>query len=63
VHDREALHPGHVLSGPALVDAPDTTIWVPAGMRATIDGQGALVMERDPPSALPASARQRELSA
>lgn len=47
VHDREALLPGHRLDGPALVDAPDTTIWVPAGMRATIDGQGTLVMERE----------------
>ncbi len=47
VHDRDSLLAGHVLTGPALVDAPDTTIWVPAGMRALIDPQGTLVMERE----------------
>jgi N-methylhydantoinase A len=46
VYDRETLLAGHALSGPALVDAPDTTIWVPEGMRATIDPLGTLVMER-----------------
>jgi N-methylhydantoinase A len=47
VYDRESLFAGHMLTGPALVDAPDTTIWVPAGMRALIDQQGTLVMERE----------------
>ena len=47
VYDREALLAGHILTGPALVDAPDTTIWVPAGMRAVIDEQGTMVMERE----------------
>ena len=45
VHDRDDLLAGHVLEGPALVDAPDTTIWLPAGMRAMVDAQGTLVME------------------
>ena len=45
--DRDSLLAGHMLTGPALVDAPDTTIWVPAGMRALIDPQGTLVMERE----------------
>jgi N-methylhydantoinase A len=45
VHDRESLRPGHVLSGPALIDAPDTTIWVPADMHALVDITGTLVME------------------
>lgn len=62
VHDREALLSGHSLNGPALVDAPDTTIWVPAAMRATIDGQGALVLERTSDEGVPKAARQEELA-
>jgi N-methylhydantoinase A len=31
------LRPGQWLAGPALVDAPDTTIWVPEGYTATVD--------------------------
>ena len=63
VHDREALRAGHVLAGPALVDAPDTTIWVPAGMRATLDTLGTLVMEREAASAAPALAQEKEPAA
>ena len=47
VHDGEALRPGHTLVGPALIDARDTTVWVPAGMTATVNAQGTLVMECD----------------
>jgi len=32
--------------GPALVDAPDTTVWVPAGHHARLDDDGTLTMER-----------------
>jgi N-methylhydantoinase A len=53
VYDRETLFAGHTLIGPALIDAPDTTIWVPAGMRASIDQQGTLVMERETVDAPP----------
>ena len=63
VHDREALRAGHELAGPALVDAPDTTIWVPAGMRATLDTLGTLVMEREAASAAPALAQEKEPAA
>jgi N-methylhydantoinase A len=59
VHDREALRAGHVLAGPALIDAPDTTIWVPAGMRASLDALGTLVMEREAASA-PGSVHEKE---
>jgi N-methylhydantoinase A len=31
------LLPGHTLAGPALVDAPDTTIWIPEGYAASVD--------------------------
>jgi N-methylhydantoinase A len=50
VYDRETLLSGHALIGPALVDAPDTTIWVPEGMHAIIDPLGTLVMERSQPA-------------
>ena len=48
MHDGDALRPGHALSGPALIDARDTTIWVPAGMTAAVNPQGTLVMEATP---------------
>jgi N-methylhydantoinase A len=45
VHDGAGLRPGHVLAGPALIDASDTTIWVPGDMKAMVNPQGTLVME------------------
>ena len=60
VYDRENLFAGHHLAGPALVDAPDTTIWVPAGMRALIDPHGTLVMERETANALPTTSPAME---
>ena len=36
------IRPGHTLTGPAIVDAADTTIWIPAGATARIDGFGTL---------------------
>lgn len=45
VFDGDRLRPGHTLTGPALIDAADTTIWVPQGARATVSAQGTLVME------------------
>jgi hypothetical protein len=34
-----------VLSGPALVDGVDTTIWIPAGATAALDERSLLDME------------------
>ena len=48
VYDGGGLRPGHVLTGPALVDGTDTTIWVPVGSRASIDHNGTFVMEVAP---------------
>jgi N-methylhydantoinase A len=45
VHDGSSLRPGHVLAGPALVDGSDTTMWIPEGISAQVDGHGTLVME------------------
>ncbi|MCB2078368.1 MAG: hydantoinase/oxoprolinase family protein [Novosphingobium sp.] len=39
------LMPGDRFIGPALVDAPDTTIWVPGGMEARMDGNRTLIVE------------------
>ena len=45
VFRRDSLSEGNVVQGPALVDAPDTTIWVPAGRDARLSPAGALVIE------------------
>ncbi len=42
------LQPGHVLSGPALVDGVDTTIWIPAGATAALDERSLLTVEVAP---------------
>jgi N-methylhydantoinase A len=41
----EDLHPGHQLTGPAVVDSVDTTIWMPPGARAVVDRFGTIDME------------------
>ncbi|HZP40274.1 MAG TPA: hydantoinase/oxoprolinase family protein [Candidatus Binatia bacterium] len=48
VFDGERLLPGMALVGPALVERRDTTILVPAGDRAAVDGHGTLVLEAAP---------------
>lgn len=45
VYDGAALAPGDRFSGPALVDATDTTIWVPEGMTTRLDGFGTMIVE------------------
>jgi N-methylhydantoinase A len=40
-----AILPGQVLTGPAVVDAADTTIWIPRGTTARMDGFGTLDLE------------------
>jgi N-methylhydantoinase A len=44
-HASESLGAGDSLSGPALVDAPDTTVWIPTGATARVDDYGTLVLE------------------
>ena len=39
------IRPGHTLTGPAIVDAADTTIWIPAGTCARVDGFGTFDLE------------------
>ena len=44
VYDYARLGSGHVLEGPALVQETATTVVVPAGVTATVDTYGNLVM-------------------
>jgi N-methylhydantoinase A len=39
------LYPGHTIAGPAVVDALDTTIWIPPGTTARMDAYRTLDME------------------
>jgi N-methylhydantoinase A len=41
----ETLRPGHTIVGPAVVDAVDTTIWIPAGATARMDSFRTLDLE------------------
>lgn len=40
------LPPGLRLRGPAVVDNPGNTVWIPPGWRAQTDGWANLVMDR-----------------
>jgi N-methylhydantoinase A len=44
VHDVAGLASGSTLSGPALVDAGDTTVWVGPGRSAVVDDHGSLLI-------------------
>ncbi len=45
VHHWRALRPGDQLTGPALVEGPDTTIVVPPGFTASVDQWRTVVLE------------------
>ena len=36
---------GDVVTGPALVDGADTSIWIPRGGRASFDASGGIMIE------------------
>jgi N-methylhydantoinase A len=44
-YDTASLQPGHRLEGPALIDSPDTTVWIPPDTTATVDERSTLVVE------------------
>jgi N-methylhydantoinase A len=44
-YEATVLVPGEHIAGPALIDGADTTIWIPAGMRAKVDQERTLVIE------------------
>ncbi len=45
VYQRAALSQGQELEGPAIIEQYDTTIYIPAGFRATVDEWFNLVGE------------------
>jgi N-methylhydantoinase A len=45
IYTGTALHTGDVMEGPAIVEEPDTTIWVPARARVTLDADGTYLMD------------------
>jgi N-methylhydantoinase A len=47
VHARAALRPGQRLTGPAIIEQDDTTIFVPPGFAAAIQPQGDILMTRE----------------
>ncbi len=46
VYDRLALPAGASLAGPAVLEQPDTTVWLEPGFGARVDALGNLVIER-----------------
>lgn len=46
VYQRAALEPGFAFEGPAIVEQYDTTIYIPAGFRASVDRWFNLIGER-----------------
>jgi N-methylhydantoinase A len=47
VYAYDRLGPGDALAGPAIVEAPTTTVVVPRGMTGSVDRLGNLVLTRD----------------
>ncbi|WP_137389884.1 hydantoinase/oxoprolinase family protein [Rhodoligotrophos defluvii] len=45
IHDRQALQPGMVVPGPAIVEQADTTIVIEPDMAARVDAYGNLLVE------------------
>src|SRR5262249_30359040 len=45
VYSGPELQPGHQITGPALIDGSDTTIWIPAQARGRVDDRGTLIVE------------------
>jgi N-methylhydantoinase A len=50
IYDADALRSGHELVGPALIDARDTTIWVPARADVRVTDEGTLVIHTNSPA-------------
>ena len=48
VYDYQLLKSGHVVTGPAIIQVPTTSVVVPAGMRSEIDDYGNLRIETRP---------------
>jgi N-methylhydantoinase A len=49
-HDRTALAPGAVVTGPAVIEDEWSTIVVYPGQRASADARGHLILDLEPTS-------------
>ncbi|MEO1138833.1 MAG: hydantoinase/oxoprolinase family protein [Pseudomonadota bacterium] len=47
LYDRDGLHPGAQIDGPALIVEPQTTTYVSADFTACVDGFGNLILSRE----------------
>ena len=51
IHDRLALPVGMVVTGPAILEQPDTTVLIEPGLQGRVDSFGNTILERsEPPS-------------
>jgi N-methylhydantoinase A len=46
IYDREKLVPGTHLKGPAVLEALDTTVWIPPGYTGRVDGFKNVIMKK-----------------
>ena len=47
IYERENLRAGDTFRGPSVVEASDTTVYVPGGYSGSVDRLGNLLIERD----------------
>jgi N-methylhydantoinase A/oxoprolinase/acetone carboxylase beta subunit len=47
VYDQARLRPGHIITGPALIESEYTTVVVPPGLKYSVDEYGLGIMEQD----------------
>jgi N-methylhydantoinase A/oxoprolinase/acetone carboxylase beta subunit len=47
VYQRDLLHPGARITGPAVIEQPDTTTVVPPGFAGSVDTAGNLILVRE----------------
>ena len=47
IYRREDLRPGDAFAGPTVIEAADTTVYIPTGFSGTVDGWGNLLIEGD----------------
>ena len=45
-YSREKLRSGNILSGPSLVEGTESTVLIPGGWRAELDGYNNLIIRR-----------------
>ncbi|MBM4435999.1 MAG: hydantoinase/oxoprolinase family protein, partial [Actinobacteria bacterium] len=48
VYDRSHLRAGQTFDGPAVIEQPDATTWLPLGWSAAVDAHAALILRRNP---------------